>query len=124
MSDQDYDLNDGVQIILNRMKTNPEEFFDATGGRWSWIYKDTLREVMTEIEKAAIFEALKTVRRLEITSRAASTVLRAATDEKEQAEKDRIYGGLYGSTTGVTTSSFGNAIPKADGLAIKGGAYR
>jgi hypothetical protein len=120
MSDQDYDLNDGVQIILNRMKTNPEEFFDATGGRWSWIYKDTLREVMTEIEKAAIFEALKTVRRLEITSRAASTVLRAATDEKEQAEKDRIHGGLYGSTASITTSSFGNAITTAAGPNIRG----
>lgn len=109
MSDQDYDLNDGVQIILNRMKTNPEEFFDSTGGRWSWIFKDTLREVMTEIEKAAIFEALKTVRRLEITSRAASTVLRAATDEKEQAEKDRIHGGLYDSV------GYSNAPLKTEG---------
>jgi len=121
--DKDYDLNDGVQIILNRMKTNPEEFFDATGGRWSWIYKDTLREVMTEIEKAAIFEALKTVRRLEITSRAASTVLRAEENEKEQAEKDRVHGGLYASTAGVTTSSFGNAIPKAAGGLIKRGIF-
>jgi serine/threonine protein kinase HipA of HipAB toxin-antitoxin module len=120
--DQDYDLNNGVQIILNRMKTNPEEFFD-NGGRWAWIFKDTLREVMTEIEKAAIFEALKEVRRVEITSRAAATVLHAATDEKEQAEKERIHGGLYASTAGVTTSSFGNAIPKAEGRLVKGGTY-
>lgn len=116
---KDYDLNDGVQIILNRMRTNPEEFFDS-GGRWSWMFKDTLREVMTEIEKAAIFEGLKEVRRLEITSRAASTVLRAATDEKEQAEKDRMHGGLYASTAGIATSSFGNAIPKAEGRVVKG----
>jgi hypothetical protein len=90
MSDQakDYDLNSGVQIILNRMKTNPEEFFED-GGRWRWIFKDTLREVMTEIEKAAIFEALKEVRRLEITAKAASTILRADEDEKEQIEKDK-----------------------------------
>ncbi len=122
MSDQakDYDLNDGVQIILNRMKTNPEEFFDDDG-RWRWIFKDTLREVMTEIEKAAIFEALKEVRRVEITSRAASTVLRAGEEEKERAEKDRMQGGLYASTAGVTTSSFGNTIPKASGGLIKRG---
>jgi hypothetical protein len=117
--DKDYDLNDGVQIILNRMKTNPEEFFDATGGRWAWIYKDTLREVMTEIEKAAVFEALKAVRRLEITSRAAATVLRSEENEKEQAEKNQ----LYASTAGVTTSSFGNAIPKAAGGLIKRGIF-
>jgi hypothetical protein len=124
MSDQakDYDLNDGVQIILNRMKTNPEEFFDD-GGRWRWIFKDTLREVMTEIEKAAIFEALKEVRRVEITSRAASTVLRAATDEKEQVEKDRIQGGLYAGNPGLTTTSFGNAIPKAENTSITRRGY-
>jgi hypothetical protein len=104
MSDQakDYDLNDGVQIILNRMKTNPEEFFDD-GGRWRWIFKDTLREVMTEIEKAAIFEALKEVRRVEITSRAASTVLRAAEDEKEQEEKEKY--------------RYSAAVPQAEGQA-------
>jgi len=93
MSDQakDYDLNHGVQIILSRMKTNPEEFFDD-GGRWRWIFKDTLREVLTEIEKAAIFEGLKEVRRMEISAKAASTVLRVAEDEKEQAIKKEYYG--------------------------------
>jgi hypothetical protein len=102
MSDQtkDYDLNNGVQIILNRMKTNPEEFFD-NGGRWQWMFKDTLREVMTEIEKAAIFEALKEVRRLEITSRAAATVLRAEENEKEQIEKEKYY--------------YNAAVPQAEG---------
>ena len=117
MSDQtkDYDLNHGVQIILNRMKTNPEEFFDD-GGRWRWVFKDTLREVLTEIEKAAIFEALKEVRRQEITAKAASTILRVEEDEKEQAMEDRP----YASTAGVTTSSFGGAITTAAGPNIRG----
>jgi BioD-like phosphotransacetylase family protein len=118
MSDQDYDLNNGVQIILNRMKTNPDEFFDD-GGRWRWIFKDTLREVLTEIEKAAIFEGLKEVRRLEITSRAAATVLRTDEEEKEAVEKNR----LYASTSGLTTSSFGNAIPKAENTSITRRGY-
>jgi hypothetical protein len=118
MSDQakDYDLNHGVQIILNRMKTNPEEFFDD-GGRWRWIFKDTLREVLTEIEKAALFEGLKEVRRMEISAKAASTVLRGEEDEKKQAEQAREYGGLYAGNPGLTTSSFGNAIAKAEGQA-------
>ena len=107
MSDQDYDLNSGVQIILNRMKTNPEEFFDS-GGRWQWIFKDTLREVMTEIEKAAIFEGLKHVRRMEITAKAASTVLRNEEIEKEEAEKSVAYG---------------RAIPKGEGARVIGKGY-
>ena len=108
--DNDTDLNSGVQIILNRMKSHPEEFFDE-GGRWKWIFKDTLREVLTEIEKAAIFEGLKQVRRHEITAKAAATVLRA----DEQDEKDQeVYKGFasppvkkegsavsYGKSTGT-----------------------
>lgn len=88
------DLNDGVQIILNRMKTNPEEFFD-NGGRWQWIFKDTLREVLTEIEKAALFEGLKQVRRAEITAKAAATVLRA----NEPEEKTDPWAGAQASVT-------------------------
>ena len=83
--DKDDDLNSGVQIILNRMKSHPEEFFDE-GGRWKWIFKDTLREVLTEIEKAALYDGLKQVRRLELTSKAAATVLRA--DEQEKRDKE------------------------------------
>ena len=81
-NDKDLDLNQGVQIILNRMKTNPEEFFD-NGSKWAWIFKGTLREVLTEIEKAALFEGLKTVRRMEITAKAAATVLKSDEREKE-----------------------------------------
>ena len=47
------EMNDGIQIILNRMESNPEEFFgDST--RWQWMFKETMREVMTEQEKAAL----------------------------------------------------------------------
>lgn len=83
------DLNEGVQIILARMKTNPEEFFDE-GGRWRWIFKETLREVLTEIEKAALFEGLKHVRRMEITAKAASTVLRADEQDEKQVRRMEI----------------------------------
>lgn len=83
---QDLDLNEGVQIILNRMKSNPEEFFDD-GGRWRWMFKDNMREVMTEIEKAAIFEGMRQVRRMEITAKAAATALRA----DEQPEEKRYF---------------------------------
>ena len=102
MSEKDVDLNEGVQIILNRMKTNPEEFFDG-GGRWQWIFKETLREVLTEIEKAALFEGLKQVRRMEITAKAAATVLRAD-EQEERVEVMRM------SSTGFTFHT-GNPNP-------------
>lgn len=84
-TEHDADLNNGVQIILNRMKTNPEEFFDD-GGRWRWIFNENMRDVMTEIEKAALYEALKTVRRAELTAKAAATILRV--DKENEDDED------------------------------------
>ena len=77
------EVNEGVQIILNRMESNPEEFF-GDQAKWRWIFGENLREVMTEPEKAALFEGMKKVRRLEITAKAVSTVM---AEEKEVEEE-------------------------------------
>ena len=70
------DFNDGVKIAIARMESNPEEFFEPTpDGKWSWLYKAEVREVLTEEEKVAVHSALKKVRRLEITHRAMKAVL-------------------------------------------------
>jgi hypothetical protein len=92
---KEIDLNDGVQLILNRMKTNPEEFF-GDAGRWNWIFKENLREVMTEIEKAAIFESLKEVRRAEITAKALGTILRIEEEAELKEKGAQGMGGVLG----------------------------
>ena len=74
------EVNEGVQIILNRMESNPEEFFGDVG-KWRWMFSENLREVMTEPEKAAIHSAMVKVRRLEITAKAVATVM--PQDEEE-----------------------------------------
>lgn len=123
------DLNEGVQIILARMKTNPEEFFDDAG-KWRWIYKETLREVMTEIEKAALFEGLKQVRRMEITAKAAATVLRDEEQEKQEEFERAYQAGLGksarisatiggGTLTAATGPIYNQALMKAEGGRIK-----
>ena len=80
------EVNEGVQIILGRMESNPEEFFDAASAnnKWRWIFNENMREVMTEPEKAAIFEGMRKVRRLEITAKAVATVM--PKDEEEENE--------------------------------------
>lgn len=71
------EMNEGVKIILARMETNPEDFFTVHKeyNPWRWIFDDSVREVMTEPEKAALFEGIKKVRRLMITHRALETVM-------------------------------------------------
>lgn len=82
------EVNEGVQIILNRMESNPEEFF-GDQAKWRWIFGENLREVMTEPEKAALFEGMKKVRRLEITAKAVATVM----PQDEEEEEVKLYGG-------------------------------
>jgi hypothetical protein len=70
------EFNDGIKIAIARMESNPEEFFEPKAdGKWSWLYKAEVREVLTEEEKVAVHSALKKVRRLEITHRAMKAVL-------------------------------------------------
>lgn len=78
------EVNEGVQIILNRMESNPEEFFEShkENSKWRWIFGENLREVMTEPEKAALYEGMRKVRRLEITAKAVATVLPAEEEEE------------------------------------------
>ena len=79
------EVNEGVQIILNRMESNPEEFF-GDQQKWRWIFSENLREVMTEPEKAAIFEAMKKVRRLELTAKAVATVMPSEEEDEFELE--------------------------------------
>jgi hypothetical protein len=103
------EVNEGVGIILARMDTNPEEFFgmgdqSTLVHKWRWIFAESFREVMTEPEKAAIFEGMKRIRRLEITHKAIAAVM----PQEEEAE-DKDYGlGVYN-----------RAIPKAEGGTVK-----
>jgi hypothetical protein len=57
----------GVEVLLSRMKSHPEEFFEAgeKRSRWAFIYKDYFKDSMSESEKGRILEALREVRRME-----------------------------------------------------------
>ena len=76
------EISAGVQALVNRMESNPEEFFDPKeNSEWTFIYKETFRDVMTEPEKAAIHTALRSVRRKEFESRVMKQILRADAED-------------------------------------------
>jgi hypothetical protein len=82
------EVNEGVGIILARMETHPEEFFEThrENSKWRWIFSENLRDVMTEPEKAALHSGMTKVRRLEITHKAIATIL--PQEEKDPYEKE------------------------------------
>ena len=84
------EVNEGVGIILARMETHPEEFFgmhENNNNKWRWMFAESLREVMSEPEKAAVFEGMKKVRRLEITHKAIATIMPAEEEDDEYADE-------------------------------------
>ena len=111
------EVNEGVGIILARMETNPEEFFEShrENNKWRWMFSESLREVMSEPEKAAIFEGMKKVRRLEITHKAIATVM-----PKDEEEEKGWPDGSYGTSpqTLGQRSTWSGAVPKSEGQQI------
>jgi hypothetical protein len=88
----------GVETVIKRMETNPEEFFNEAD-KWRFIFKDKFREVLTEPEKGALHEALKAVRRKEFDYSVVQTLLR---DEMQDQMKGYAQGVI---SQGVITGS-------------------
>lgn len=78
------ELGPGVATLIARMKTHPEEFF-GEAVRWRFMFKENFREVLTEVEKGMLHEALKAVRRQELDALVMRTLLRS--DEKDEPEQ-------------------------------------
>ena len=94
----------GVETIIKRMETNPEEFFNEAD-KWRFIFKEKFREVLTEQEKGAIHEALRDVRRREFDYNVVQTLLK---DEmQEQMLQEYAQGVLTGAYTNSITTATG-----------------
>ena len=99
------EMSAGVKILVERMQTHPEEFFDE-GGKWKFMYKEYFRDVMTEYEKATMHSAIKNLRRKEFDAKVMQELM------KEQA-KDRAFGRAMVHKEGQTISydeSWGNSF--------------
>ena len=77
-------MNNGVDIVLARMETHPEEFY-GDNDKWKFIYKEYFRDAMSETEKGAIFDRMKQIRKEEFTQAVMRTML---ADTMKQREED------------------------------------
>ena len=77
----------GVDIVLARMDTHPEEFYGEEK-KWAFIYKEYFRDVMTEIERGQLFEKLKKIRRQEFNERVMTTLV--PPEEVDDEEDDEV----------------------------------
>lgn len=108
-------MNQGVQILLDRMDTNPEEFEDYSG-KWGDIIgavharksipdghsKDAPLPFLTDPEVNALYEKLEDVRRENFT---ADVLRRLADAPREQLQED-----LFDSRSYTTNAPLGTSI--------------
>jgi hypothetical protein len=67
-------MNSGIEIILARMDTHPDEFMFGND-KWKFIYSDYFRDSLSEGEKGAIHDRLKQLRLEEFNQRVLQTLV-------------------------------------------------
>jgi hypothetical protein len=106
----------GVDTVLKRMETNPEEFFNDAQ-KWHFIFKEKFREVLSEPEKGALHEALKAVRRKEFDYSVVQTLF---TEEMQGQMKGYAQGVITASPYDSRVSAISNQVQaKESGYSFK-----
>ena len=82
--EQKLEMSVGITTVLARMRTNPEEFF-GTSDKWKFLFSENLQQVLTEVEKGALFEGFKAVRRRELDELVMATLLKDKNDKNDDA---------------------------------------
>ena len=67
-------MSNGVDLVLSRMETHPEEFYTSANDKWKFIYSEYFRDAMTETEKGLIFDKIKEIRKAEFTAKVMVTL--------------------------------------------------
>ena len=104
------EITGGVDIVLARMDTHPEEFYGEEK-KWAFIYKEYFRDVMTEIERGQLFEKLKKIRRQEFNERVMTTLVPPEKDEEDDWVESQM-------SKFSNVSSFTSAPIKAEGSTV------
>lgn len=114
------DMNEGVRLLIERMKTNPEEFRIEDGAlyssnRWGKLLNGAMSDerVFTEEERKAVQTAFLELRRNNFTA----DVIRTLTiDEDPVIRADWVSAGLANGTIGtITTTGFSGKVLMSNG---------
>lgn len=80
-------MNSGIEIILARMETHPDEFMFGNE-KWKFIYSDYYRDSLTESDKGALHDKLKQLRQEEFNHKVMATLARPEEDENIDEEDE------------------------------------
>lgn len=106
------DMNEGVQLILKRMESNPEEFMGEAGsngdyGRWDRLVRAVLENsaaIFTPAEENAMRTAALKLRRDKFTAKVLEIITRDPAKYAEESEAQSQMGGR--AVRGISVSPY------------------
>lgn len=122
-------MNEGVRILVERMKTNPEEFFEGAMSKWAYpIGLANGAKWLTEEERKVLDDAADNVQRERFTAEVLKALTMSDEERAERAKTDAwrlgngrqmVGSGLTNAALTVTTASPFGAVPvKAEGQKV------
>lgn len=100
--------NEGVRLLVERMKTNPEEFFEGNMSKWAYVMQMANgSKWLNEEERKALDDAANQVQRERFTAEVLKVL---TTSDEQRAENARIDAYTIGAggraiTGGVLTAN-------------------
>ena len=110
-------LSPGVEALVARMQSHPEEFYDESY-KWHFMFQEKFRDVLTEPEKGALHAGLKEVRRKEFDDKVMKTLLVDEEGEEEQGREVMRLDSSGGLGIGTASPGFGHTQIKKQGSPI------
>ena len=96
-------IGETAQLILDRMKSNPEEFFRNETDRWTWLFREDAAELMSDDERNALQAEYEVIRKKEFHNKVLKTILHA--DRPEEVTETYAYHGNMIAGGGVKLGS-------------------
>lgn len=118
------EINEGVRVLVERMKTNPEEFHEGYGSKWARAVSMAVNaEWLTEEERKLLDDAANEVKRQMFTAEVLKTLTSDEPQKVEYREAMRL--GASGSLgIGTSPSTFTSPLYVSSttnpGLTIQG----
>ena len=83
-------MSNGVDLVLARMESHPEEFYTSATDKWKFIYSDYFRDAMTETEKGMIFDKIREIRKAEFTGKVMTVLTEGMKMGKKSQRVDKF----------------------------------
>ena len=106
------EINEGVRLMVERMKTNPEEFLEGNLSKWSYVMAMANgAKWLTEDERKLLDDAADKVQRERFTAEVLKTLTMS---DEQRAENAKVDAWRIGARSNVVSSGITGSVLTAN----------